>query len=104
MRTSNEKEIKLKTGILPVGDITSVTVEKERPSVAILWSSSQNREIKVRSTRLHKWFPDFEAIEMGELEEAISDGVCTSLCGYNVEPDGWDSKGFPSKLLAAGLC
>jgi len=40
---------------------------------------------------------------MDEIEDAVCDSVCLSIGGETVEPDGWDSNGAPSWLLALGL-
>lgn len=38
-----------------------------------------------------------------ELAEAVSDGVCPTVTGDDVEPDGYGPDGAPSWLLALGL-
>ena len=38
-----------------------------------------------------------------EIEAAVCDSVCLSVGGETVEPDGWDSAGSPSWLMALGL-
>ena len=58
---------------------------------------------KLHVTKLNKFFNQFEPINMEELQEAVNDGVCQSICGETVEPDGYDEHGSPSWLLAMGL-
>lgn len=38
-----------------------------------------------------------------ELMQMSFEGVCISVAGEEVEPDGYDSNGFPSWLLALGM-
>jgi hypothetical protein len=45
----------------------------------------------------------FHAPSLEELEESASDGTCPSIFGDTVEPDGWDSHGSPSWMLALNL-
>jgi hypothetical protein len=45
----------------------------------------------------------FRPISERAIGEAICDGVCESVLGCQVEPDGHDEKGFPSWLLALGM-
>jgi hypothetical protein len=44
----------------------------------------------------------FLAPPMDELERMMFDGVCESLDGYQVEPDGYSEDGYPSWLIALG--
>ena len=53
---------------------------------------------------LHKYFKEFSPITQDDLDEGLMDGDNTSVynlseCG-NLEPDGFDEFGFPSKILA----
>ena len=45
----------------------------------------------------------FTPPSLEELEEAASDGVCPTVADNTAEPDGWDSDGSPSWLLALGM-
>tara|TARA_B100001250_G_scaffold218220_1_gene187242 strand:+ start:7384 stop:7983 length:600 start_codon:yes stop_codon:yes gene_type:complete len=45
----------------------------------------------------------FLAPSMDELARMMLDGVCESLDGYRVEPDGYSPAGYPSWLIAMGL-
>lgn len=94
-------ELKLKSGnSYPVGYVFQVTVPEDQPTIALLNDGFQ--EVKIRSISLHKYFLGFKKptpkMLMGEFDSAI----CPSLTGERIEPDGWDSKGFPSMLLALG--
>lgn len=37
------------------------------------------------------------------LKEAVEEGLCKTVKGNMVEPDGWDRQGFPSIILAEGM-
>ena len=95
MQAYTEKTIKLKDGgTLPKG--LPVTFDKAKPWLC--YAKGEREEpykIRVKSA--------FEMPELGELEEAVMDGVCNSVLGESVEPDGWDCHGSPSWLLALGL-
>ena len=91
---TTEKSIKLKTGAtIPAG--LPVTFLQDSPSRCLVRDGSLEYRVRVTSA--------FHAPEMDELEEANNDGVCPSIGGEQVEPDGWDSNGAPSWLLALGL-
>ena len=90
-----EKAIKLKNGeVLPKG--LPVSFQKECPS-ACLVHGGRGEPFRVRVTSAFRQ-PSIDA-----LEEAVYDGVCESVAGHSVEPDGWDHEGSPSWLLALGM-
>ncbi len=45
----------------------------------------------------------FKCPSLKSLEEWSNDGICESVTGENVEPDGYDCDGAPSWLLALGM-
>ena len=60
--------------------------------------------LKVRATRLHALVSGFsKPPTMATLERWSNDGVCRTVTGYKVEPDGIGPDGSPSWLLALGL-
>ncbi len=84
-----------------------ITINHDRPTRAQLISqvnTDYGNYKTVRSANLYKWFDEFQSFNMDDIEEAIMDGACPSLTGDMVEPDGWDSEGTPSILLACGMC
>ena len=93
MQAITEKSIKLKSGeILPKG--LPVSFNSDFPSSCVVhW----DRPVKVRITSA------FCAPSLEELEEQCNDGVCDSVLGEQVEPDGTDEYGSPSWLLALGM-
>lgn len=102
MKTKVKKEIKWKDSMtFPVGAEVFVTVKKETPTIASVRYNSVEKKMPTKYLYIH--FEDFIEITYDVIEEAIMDGVCPSLIGQSVEPDGWDLYGFPSILLAMGL-
>lgn len=92
---TTQKEIKLKDGsILPKG--LPVTFLQDNPSRCLV-RGARAEPYRVRVTSA------FKTPSMAELEESANDGVCPSIAGETVEPDGWDSHGSPSWLLAFGV-
>ena len=97
------KELKTKSGqVFPPGFTFYVRVNEDRPTVANL--TIEDFTIKLPSKKLYAYFEEFDEITMEMLEEAMYDGRCLSLTGDTVEPDGWDDQGFPSMLMAVGIC
>ena len=90
-----QKEIKLKTGeTLPKGLAVSFIPEN--------WSRCLVQGSRIEPYRV-RISSAFKTPSMEELEEWVNDGVCESIAGERVEPDGWDEHGSPSWLLAMGL-
>lgn len=92
---TTEKPIKLKTGeTLPKG----LPVHFKKPDATRCYVQGERPEpYRVRTTSA------FRAPSIEELEEEYSDSVVQSVAGHRVEPDGWDSHGSPSWLLALGM-
>jgi hypothetical protein len=57
---------------------------------------------RMHVTKLYLYFSEFEKPSIEELMEQSNDGICQSICGERVEPDGYDEYGSPSWLLAMG--
>jgi hypothetical protein len=98
MKTKLELRVKDGNGgvrILPAG--LPVTFSKEKPSVCFITHESREKPYCVRITSA------FRAPSLKKLEEWTFDSICESVGGENVEPDGWDSNGSPSWLLAIGM-
>jgi hypothetical protein len=90
-----EKTIKLKTGeTLPKG--LPVSFVKECPSSCLV-HAQRDEPFRVRVLSA------FHPPSLDELQDAVNDGICPSVAGDSVEPDGWDSHGSPSWLLALGM-
>lgn len=97
-----KKAVRLKSGeVFEKGTPVKVRVVRERPWNCVL--TIKGKDYRLRTANLHHISDDFvkpteELISMG-----VMDSVCESMTGARVEPDGWDSEGFPSVLLACGL-
>lgn len=104
MKTVVTKAIKFKDGTSwKEGTEVIIEVPRDNPSMALLTRTSDMQVRKIHSLNLSSYFEEFEPFGMSDVEEAMMDSVCPSLTGDSVEPDGWDSEGFPSILLASGL-
>jgi hypothetical protein len=89
-----QKSIKLKDGsTLPKG--LHVTFQPDCPSICLVHGTARDYRVRVTSA--------FRTPSMRRLEEWVCDSICESVAGDNVEPDGWDSNGSPSWLLALGM-
>jgi hypothetical protein len=87
-----QKVINLKAGgSLPKG--LPVTFLQDKPTRCLVHDGGQSYQVRITSA--------FKAPSMDGLEEMME--VCESVCGENVEPDGWDHHGSPSWLLALGM-
>lgn len=95
MNMKTRKEIKLKDGsTLPKGLL--VTFQTDKPWLCLV-QGDRPEPYRVRVTSA------FKCPGQSTLESWISDCGCESVAGNWVEPDGFDSEGSPSWLLALGL-
>ena len=62
-----------------------------------------NCKLAINTLKLGLYFEGFNLFCAEDFEEAAMNCISPSVTGDTVEPDGWDSQGFPSILLAAGL-
>jgi hypothetical protein len=106
MNTTSKNQIKLKDGrIYSTGENFNVVPSIDRPDYgALCFPLSGGAAFKIPYSRLPKLFTDFHSVTEEELEEAVMDCYCPSITGEDVEPDGHDSHGFPSWLIALGMC
>ena len=106
MDSTSKNPITLKSGrVFPAGQNFNVLPSEDRPDfVAVCYPASGDSEFRIPYSKLPKYFNDFPPITEQEIEDAIMDFCCPSISGESVEPDGHDSHGFPSWLLALGLC
>lgn len=109
MKTTNKKEIKLKSGsVYSVGQEFDIKMT-DNDGIALAYPTygiGDGKPIRVPANRLHEFFKGFVKVSVNKvakfMEEMESTGVCQSLTGETVEPDGIDQHGFPSILRAAG--
>lgn len=107
MKTVVVKPIKFKDGTeWPAGTPVHVQAMRERPSMSIIKKTVVNDPAvdvrRVHSVNLYLWFAEFPMFTPEDVDAAMMADICPSLTGESVEPDGWDSNGFPSLLLAVG--
>jgi hypothetical protein len=96
MKAITEKEIKTKSGeILPIGSPVSFMGEDSPHLCLVKGQRPEPYRIRISSV--------FTPPNAEELEEQANDGVCDSILGERVEPDGYDEHGSPSWLLALRL-
>lgn len=105
MITISRTQIRFKDGsVWEKGTMVEITVNRMTPHIAQLaLPGDETPPRKVRSMNLYIWFDEFIEITEDVIQEAVMDGTCPSLLGDDVEPDGWDSAGFPSAMLAYGI-
>lgn len=95
MQILTEKSVLLKSGeTIPSG--APVTFLPQSWSRCLV-QGARSEPYRVRVTSV------FNCPSMDELEESANDGVCQSIAGETVEPDGYDEHGSPSWLLALDM-
>jgi hypothetical protein len=93
-----KSDIKLKDGtVFSAGSSVIVVWDNEKLSLAI-----DGRTFRVNGYSL-KNIKGFTVPSSATLEKWVDNGVCKSITGKTVEPDGYGSDGSPSWLLAMGL-
>ena len=106
METTAKTNFKLKDGrSFEKGAAFKIIPSLDRPDFgALCFPRPTGAAFKIQYTRLPKLFEDFHPVTEAELREAVFDCYCPSITGQDVEPDGHDEHGFPSWLLALGIC
>ena len=94
------KEVKIIATIL-AGTVVNVVIDPSKPTIMTV--NYGDISITCRSSKWNKYFKNKQAPAISTLMRWESEGICKSLSGKTVEPDGWDSDGTPSWLLALGL-
>lgn len=90
------KDLKLKDDTaIPCGTVLTFVRHGEMPTVGIF--NLNGRDIKMRYRSIIK-NPGLRS-----LEKWSNDGICKSVFGAKVEPDGYGTNGEPSWLLAMGM-
>ena len=95
MNHKTEKSFKLKSGEIVSAGLP-VTFDSSQNTICFVHGAGET-PYKIRITSA------FVPPSMEELEEQVNDGVCDSILGEQVEPDGTDEYGSPSWLLALGM-
>jgi hypothetical protein len=98
MKTTNTSPIKFKDGkIIAVGTVCELSFTGENNIVTV------NGVYRLSAGRLPRYFKKFKAPSMKTLEKWSDEGIAKSILGRRVEPDGYDSDGSPSWMLAIGI-
>ena len=105
MKTTLKRELNLKDGrTFPKGANFTVFPSEKFPDHKAQCLPPTGPAVFLQYPKLPLYFNDFHAITESELETTCLDGFCPSITGEDVEPDGHDSHGFPSWLIAMGFC
>ena len=89
-------------GTITAGTSVEVVIEKGFPTIMTI--KGPEFSVRCRSSNWNRYFstnPKPPSDKM--IEKWTYDSICKSLNGKTVEPDGWDSDGTPSWLLALGM-
>ncbi len=109
MITTLKKDTPLKNAgvVWLAGETIQVTTYETQgvkvPTYAWVENLDRGGKIACKMSQLHVLSSKFDPITEEAIAEAMMDSVCESMTGERVEPDGYDSKGFPSILMAVGL-
>ena len=76
---------------------------KDRAHYTRLTDSAGNSVLVSTETLAQKVSGVTNAPSIATMEKWSSNGIAKSLLGAKVEPDGWDSDGSPSWMLAMGM-
>lgn len=107
---TEDKNIRLKNGkkfMLPAGALVQLLPNKETALLCDVRLFDENGEVVKFSATWQSALTLFnvgvEIPKLDDLNRWVWDSVCDSVAGEQVEPDGWDSNGYPSWLLALGM-
>ena len=98
-----KKEIRYKTGIIwQVGEQVKIEVMANKPTDTIMTNLTTGRTGLIPTRYLHRHFDGFIELTDNVISEAVMCD-CQTIRGELIEPDGWDTDGMPSILLAMAL-
>ena len=104
MTTTNTRDIKTKSGLVILANSAcALAFSQTTNQMPVCLVSANGVSINVRPSHLPAYFSRFKAPSMRTLEKWVNDGICKSVLGKTVEPDGYDEDGSPSWLLALGM-
>ena len=89
--------------VIPTG--TNLNLYFDHKSTIYAYFNHEGVTRPLRITNLHKYFGSrFKKMpSISQLQKQELDGVCSTVNGKRVEPDGIDEFGAPSWLLVLGL-
>lgn len=104
MRSTVKREMRTKSGVvIKAGEVVDVVKHPEYDSL-VRSTTEDGRHISISAMNVGTKLTGFKKMPSDRtLEKWVTDSVCRSITGQKVEPDGYDSKGFPSWLLVMGL-
>jgi hypothetical protein len=92
---TNEKKI---IGTIKAGETVDISfISTDNPHIMEVKSNS-GLTVKINSKRWGKYFGKIPSMKTLE-NWVIGEGICKSVFGSSVEPDGWSYDGSPSWLL-----
>lgn len=92
-------DVKLKTGeVIPKDTVCVVTFDKTPIGVPFMNVITSTCIFKTSKFSIFYKMPS-----MKSLEKWSDEGICKSVSGHRVEPDGYGPDGSPSWLLALGM-
>ena len=103
-----KKTVEFKDGTtVPEGTPADIQMKEGSHHVVlatIFKGTEKQQTLKLSILKMHRWFNEFDPVTEDDIQEAQMDGDNYSIynlseCG-NLEPDGSDEFGFPSKVLA----
>lgn len=92
---------------IPAGTKLEIRFDEELHSRVSFTYAGMNRRLMV--SNLHASVKALNGVKfrkmpsIGQLEKMSNDGVCTTVTGHRVEPDGFGPDGSASWLLVAGV-
>lgn len=96
------KTLRGQLGDIEAGELVNLEWDEDDATRCLI--VSPNSRIRVQSRRLPQLIGGLEPVPTEEeLSALVTDSVCPSVLGHEVESDGWDEEGSPSWLLALGL-
>ena len=97
-RSTGEKKI---IATIPAGSQVEVVFDQTKPMLMTIIGNGVS--IRCRSAKWNRYFKNKNMPTMKTIEKWSCDGICKSLAGHTVEPDGWSYDGTPSWMLAMGM-
>lgn len=98
------KELRNKRGdIIPIGTKLTVMPHEMSSSRALVSIEGSDKPLPIGYDTLCK-VTNLEEPSGDQLISWMVDSVCESVMGERVESDGFDSAGWPSWLMALGIC
>lgn len=97
--------IPLKSGdTIVAGTKATISFDPRSNSVALVQFDGRDKPTVLKIVNLHKYFAGMsKPPTMSALEKMNDKGVCSTVTGARVEPDGYGPDGAPSWLLVMGM-